>query len=117
MQPTRVLVVDDNELLRQLFAVYLNAHGCQVFEAGKGADALEYAAADIPDVAVLDWHLNGESGYDLAVKLRAMHPQLPVIFLSGADIYNTPLPNSVAVMKGTGLAHLIEVIHRVGVRD
>jgi len=107
-------VVEDNELLQQLFAVNLNTHGCQVLEAGSGAEALEFAAAAIPDVAVLDWNLKGENGYDVAVKLRAMHPQLPVIFLSGADIHYTPLPHSVAVMKGSGLSQLIEVIHRVG---
>jgi CheY-like chemotaxis protein len=68
----RVLVVDDNEDALTLLADALSAVGYQVQSAHDGPEALNVAAAFMPQVAVLDIGLPIMDGYELATRLRAM---------------------------------------------
>jgi two-component system, NtrC family, response regulator HydG len=65
-QPTpprgRVLVVEDDEIARQLLTTLLCGEGYQVDEAGSGEDALRALDAELYDVVLLDVHLPGIDG-------------------------------------------------------
>ena len=67
----RVLVVDDHDHCRELFAVLAAAAGCVVREARTGGEALAAAVQFLPDVVLLDIGLPDMSGYAVARALRS----------------------------------------------
>lgn len=67
----RVLIVDDDEDIRDLVATYLGSQGVQVFEAESEAGLLASVARDTPDVILLDVNLGREDGFAIARRLRA----------------------------------------------
>ena len=70
-QARRVLVVDDHHDGRRMLSVMLSLFGYQSLEAHDGADGLRIAAAEQPDVAIVDIGLPGIDGYEVARRLRA----------------------------------------------
>ncbi len=66
----RVLVVDDNEVIRQLIAVNLQLEGFEVHTAVDGRDCLERAAEVRPDVITLDVMMPRLDGWVTATRLR-----------------------------------------------
>jgi two-component system, OmpR family, response regulator len=81
----KVLVVDDELNIRELVQVALRFHGLAVTTAGTGGDALRQAAADRPDLMVLDVMLPDLDGFEVCRRLRAGGNDIPVIFLTARD--------------------------------
>jgi two-component system OmpR family response regulator len=81
----RVLVVDDEEPITDLLAMALRFEGCEVTTALRGADALAAAAANPPDLAILDIMLPDLDGLSVLRGLRSEAPTLPVLFLTARD--------------------------------
>ena len=82
----KILIVEDEFLIRLTLSEVLADEGYQVLEADCGADALQILQ-DEPQVAVLltDIHLaGGRDGHVVAKRAREMLPNLPVIFMTGA---------------------------------
>jgi len=80
----RVLVIDDEQAIRRFLRVALVAQGYKVFEAETGAAGLASAAADRPDVIVLDLGLPDLGGLEVIRQLREW-TQTPIIVLSVRD--------------------------------
>lgn len=81
-----ILLVEDEPALRELARLILTGQGYQVFEASKGAEALEVweRHQDQIDVVLTDMVMpEGMSGKDLADRLQARRPDLKVVFTSG----------------------------------
>ena len=76
-----VLVVDDEPMVREVVATYLQRDGLVVHEVGDGAAATEWLAAHRPDLVVLDIMLPGTDGLTILRRLRA-DGQVPVILLT-----------------------------------
>jgi DNA-binding response OmpR family regulator len=66
----RVLVVDDDEVIRQLIAVNLTLEGFEVVTAVDGSDCLEKVAEVEPDVITLDVMMPRLDGWGTATQLR-----------------------------------------------
>jgi CheY-like chemotaxis protein len=66
----RVLVVEDDDVIRQLITVNLELEGFEVMTAVDGQDALERVIADEPDVITLDVMMPRMDGWATAEKLR-----------------------------------------------
>jgi len=79
-----VLLVDDEPELRALLAEYFGRNGFQVMQAEDAAAARARVAERVPDVAVLDINMPGETGLSLARALREAHPRLAVLMLTTA---------------------------------
>jgi two-component system KDP operon response regulator KdpE len=78
---TKVLVVEDERGLLRALAMNLSARGYEVVEAESGTKALTAAAAERPDVLVLDLGLPDLSGFEVIKALR-QYSQIPIIVLS-----------------------------------
>jgi UDP-3-O-[3-hydroxymyristoyl] N-acetylglucosamine deacetylase len=83
MQSSRILVVDDEEKIRQSLRGVLSDEGYVVSEAGDGKRALERLEAETPDLVILDVWLPEIDGIALLERIREMHPNLPVIIICG----------------------------------
>ena len=80
-----ILVVDDFEDNRQMYAEFLRYRGYQVEEASNGHEALDKAFAAPPDLIVMDLSLPGLDGWEATRRLKSdsRTKQVPVIALTG----------------------------------
>jgi DNA-binding response OmpR family regulator len=79
-----LLVVEDEERLRELLVRRFTLEGHRVSAVGDGASAIELASSGHFDIVLLDVALGpGPSGYDVCRALRARHNVVPIIMLTG----------------------------------
>lgn len=81
-QPT-VLVVDDDPALQTLFKQFLKKAGFGRIVVGTGAEAIAYADKQRFDLVFLDLKLPDIPGDELYAKLKAKHPDLPIVIITG----------------------------------
>lgn len=81
---SRVLVVDDDAVIRNLLQVNLQLEGYEVSLAADGGEALAEVARSHPDLILLDIMMPGVDGWDVAQRLKADEAtaHIPVIFLT-----------------------------------
>ena len=82
-QGERVLVVDDEADIRGTITALLRYNGYEVDSVANGNDAVQEVEREVPDLVLLDQMLPDMSGIDVAQRLRAEHPMLPIVFVSG----------------------------------
>lgn len=84
-QKKLILIVEDEEPARRLFAAALEQHGYQVLQAGTAEEALVVAeGAGRPiDALLMDIMLPDSWGTRLAQSLRVLHPDMGVVYASG----------------------------------
>jgi DNA-binding response OmpR family regulator len=112
----RVLVVDDDHMVREVVVSYLRASGHEVTDCADGETALKLAASPPPDLVVLDLMLPGVDGLEVCRQLRA-RSDVPIVMLTalgaeadrvvglerGADDYITK-PRSTDARRDGGAA-------------
>jgi DNA-binding response OmpR family regulator len=81
---TRVLVVEDDEGIREMLKYNLSSAGFSVQEASDGASGLRTARTARPDLILLDLMLPGMSGFDFARALRKTS-RVPIIMITAKD--------------------------------
>jgi CheY-like chemotaxis protein len=79
----RILLIDDDEAIREATEMLLTAKGFDVVTAASGAAAIEAVKADTFDVAVVDLFMPGMDGLETTRAMRQCDPHLPVIAVSG----------------------------------
>lgn len=78
----QILVVDDDDRLRELLARFLTDNGFVVATAANGSDALSHLAVNRFDLMVLDIMMPGMTGMELARKLQEEGCHLPILMLT-----------------------------------
>jgi DNA-binding NtrC family response regulator len=78
----RVLVVDDEKLIRWSVAERLQRSGYEVLSAESGEQALELLAGSPPDLMLLDVRLPGMDGVETLQRSLSLHPELAVLMMS-----------------------------------
>ena len=79
----QILVVDDEERIRQSLNGVLKDEGYEVGEAKDGIQALKQIESDPPDAVLLDIWMPGMDGIETLERIKAQIPNLPVIMISG----------------------------------
>jgi len=123
----RILIVDDDPVIRKFVRANLEARDYQTLMAADGAEALEIIEREQPDLLILDIMMPGIDGFEVCRRLREWS-QIPIIMLSargdvadkveclnlGADDYLTKpfgveelLARVKAVLRRTEAAHAI----------
>lgn len=93
----RILLCEDEPLIRMVAVDMLEMLDLQVVESGTIAEALAALSPEI-DLLISDVSLPDGSGVDLAVKVREIRPDMPVVFATGHHM-KAPLDNSVILGK------------------
>ena len=87
--PARILIADDEAASRKLLALTLKAFGYEVRTATNGAEAVEMAAAEPPDILLLDFQMPELNGVEVCAALRnhedAALREIPIIMLTAHD--------------------------------
>lgn len=88
----RVLVVDDDEVIRRLIAAHLRLEGFEVVTAVDGQDCLEKASAIAPDVITLDVTMPRIDGWETALRLRNCPgtSHIKVVLITARDQTSNP---------------------------
>jgi DNA-binding NtrC family response regulator len=105
--PIRLLIVDDDEELRDTLERRLQRQGMQVTVAGSGEEALAQATLGRWDVALLDLHLPGIGGVELLERLKQEQPELEVVLLTAHGSIET----AIQAMKKGAYDYLTKPFH------
>ena len=79
-----VLCIDDNQDVLECERAFLESFGYTVLTAPSGGEGLELASIYSADVIIADYLMPEMSGHEVAVEIRRLRPQAPMIMLSGA---------------------------------
>lgn len=84
MNAKKVLIVDDEEFVRQLIQIKLKFCGIETVEAGNGIEAIEKAAAEKPDLILLDVMMPKMNGFEACQRLKANQEtaHIPIVMLT-----------------------------------
>jgi signal transduction histidine kinase len=105
-QTGRILVVDDEETIINLFRDVLNGTGFDVFGATSEEEALKLYREKIFDLALTDIFLNGRNGIELLKEMKKIQPETPVVVMSG----NPTLKLAVCALRAGAYDFLIKPV-------
>jgi DNA-binding NtrC family response regulator len=91
----KVLIVDDEPVVRAVLTDVLRVEGFEVVAAASGLAALDEVTSDTFSIAILDMRMPGLDGMETLPKLKGLAPKLPVIMLTG---YGS-IPSAVEAMR------------------
>src|SRR5258706_9154085 len=80
---TDILVIEDDAIMREALAEWLEAAGYAVRKAADGSAGLAALTSAAPALVVTDIHMPGTSGATVIAELKRHHPEIPVIAISG----------------------------------
>src|SRR3954464_12001060 len=80
---TKILVIDDDALDRELLVAVLEERGYEVMLADNGGAGLVLCHRQTPDAVVLDLNMPGIDGRSILGQLRILHLTLPVVVFTG----------------------------------
>jgi CheY-like chemotaxis protein len=83
-QSAVLLCIDDNEDVLECEKSFLESFGYCVLTAASGGKGLELASRHSVDVVILDYYMPEMNGQEVAIEMRRLRPQAPIIMLSGA---------------------------------
>ena len=79
----RVLVIDDDEGVRQFIVDSLEGSGYAVVASSNGADGLKSLRETDPDLVIVDYAMPGMNGVEVVTEVRRSQPSLPIILATG----------------------------------
>src|SRR6266481_4333995 len=106
-----ILIVDDEEDFAEIISMKLQSGGCETLFARNEAEALKEAEAALPNLILMDIHMPGATGTDVALSLK-QNPKthgIKVAFLSSMkDPWPRTLNNPDALSKSLGMEAYIQ---------
>ena len=112
MSKERILVVDDEYLIRWSLQQELAKEGYEVTTAEDGESALRLARESSPDLVLLDIQLPGMGGIEVLQKIKASDPEIVVIMITAYGMVDT----AVAAMKAGAFDYLNKPFNLEGVK-
>ena len=112
--PLRILIVEDDEQLRQLYRTTLSLAGFDVRQAGDGLQALREIDRDPPDLIVLDLGLPNVSGFGVQQEIAAhAHTRdIPVVVVTGSTLDLNDLNVPCVLRKPVAPDDLVAAVRR-----
>ena len=113
-QSPKVLIVDDNDLMRTLLRGILRSESCQVVgEAKNGTIALELVERSFPDVVFLDVMMPEMDGLEVLQHIKENHPHIKVIMITG----NPSVENVQESIQGGAAGFIVKPFNTARVLD
>ena len=83
MNPYKVLIIDDDAMIRMTIKAYLEDSGYIIAEADNGRKGIEVFSREKPDIVITDLRMPGMDGFDVIAKLKKDSPGTPVVVITG----------------------------------
>jgi CheY-like chemotaxis protein len=111
--PTRILLVDDEPVVRNVIRSFLLSGGYAVEDVSSAEEGLHRLESQAFDLVLTDNTMRPMSGAELAVAVKAQHPSLPVVMLSGNPPHQ-PIPGVDLVLNKPGdISRLLTAVREV----
>ena len=81
-KPKTILIVEDDEAVRQAIAEVVQLYGWQVLEASNGVHGLRVFRNQLPDIVLADVLMVGFDGFQLTAGIKSISPKAPVIMMT-----------------------------------
>ena len=85
-KPLRILYIDDELLVRESLAKYLERCGYEVIQAETGETGVEIFQLQRPDAVLVDLRMPGMGGLEVLERVNRESPETPVVLVSGAGM-------------------------------
>lgn len=85
MTAKKILVIEDDFLLLEMYAITLSSDGYTVLKASNGREGLDLIAGKRPDLVLLDLNMPSISGFQVLTDLKEEDNRTPVIVISNTD--------------------------------
>ena len=112
----KILVVDDEEHQRRLYAQEFEADGYEVIDAENGRVALEKAASERPDIVILDICMPGMDGIEALGRILGTDYRIPVVLNTAYGGYRESFMSWAAdayVVKSADLTELKQTVRDI----
>ena len=94
----RILIIDDNEDVIEVFRSLLTHGGHEPYTARSGGEAFEHLDAGLhPDLVLLDYMMPGQASRSILRGVRARFADVPIVVVSGVD--ESPIPEADAFIR------------------
>jgi len=80
---SRVLLIDDEDVIRRLMTRMIEGHGCECIAVPSGEEAIPLLEKQVFDLLIVDKNLPGMSGIEIAKLARRYQPGVPVLLITG----------------------------------
>jgi len=104
MEQTRILVVDDELVIRESLAGWLRRDGYHVSSVPSGEEAIETLKINSFDIILLDIQMDGISGMDVLTHVKEHYPDIDVIMITAFG----SIPSAVQAMKSHAFDYLLK---------
>jgi CheY-like chemotaxis protein len=107
------LWIDDFELGLAMYREMFEALGYRVLTASSGEKGVEIAAANRVDIVVTDYEMPGMNGETVAIAIKVLKPEIPVVLFSGSTVVSKRARAIVDAVcdKAGSREHLLASIH------
>ena len=118
MASPKILIVDDNDLIRTLLRGILRAEDCEILgEARNGTLALEFIERAKPDMVFLDVMMPEMDGLETLQNIKRLYPEIIVVMITGSpskDNVQESIQGGASgfIIKPFNSAKVIETLHR-----
>ena len=118
MASPKILIVDDNDLIRTLLRGILRAEDCEIIgEARNGTLALDFIEKSKPDMVFLDVMMPEMDGLEALQSIKRLYPEIIVVMVTGSpskDNVQESIQGGASgfIIKPFNSAKVIETLHR-----
>lgn len=118
MSPKKILVVDDEEIMRGFLCDLLKEDGYDVDESRSGEDAIVRVTRGVFDLVITDIKMQGKDGYSVLVEAKKINPRMKVLMMTGYAVDGEAEDSLLLgadgfILKPFDIASIREIIHRV----
>ena len=108
MEKKRILIVDDEKLIRLLLAEALGSQGYEITMVKNGVEAINQIEKKLYDLIITDYMMPQMDGLELTCRIKARYPFMPILVITGKAPVQDLLKNgaTACIMKPIGIYDL-----------